>query len=235
VVARALFELARHPLMGRLVGLGFTHGSALLPVRRVLTTEQVIVFHHPRPAWPGHLLIVPKHPIPTLRHLAAGDNAAYLPAILAVAQRVVVALGLTERGFVLCANGGPRQEVGQVHFHLYTDRHEVDPWPGAWPVAGPRDDAGLLVLPHPRPTWETHLLIAPEPALPSLTRLPAATLAHLPPLLAPLARLDDQHRLTARGYSVLIQEDDAPSRARLVLHVIAGQRLRPSPGTQDRS
>jgi histidine triad (HIT) family protein len=224
MVARALFELARHPLMGRLVGLGFAHGSALLPVRRVLTTERVIVFHHPRPAWPGHLLIVPKHPIPTLRHLAAADNAAYLPAILTAAQLAVAARDLTERGFVLCANGGPRQEVGQVHFHLYTDWHEVDPWPGGWPVAGPRDDAGLLVLPHPRPTWETHLLIAPEPALPPLTRLPAAELTRLPPLLAPLARLDERYRLTARGYSVIIQEDDLASRDRLALHVIAGPR-----------
>lgn len=52
MIPRALFALAKRPLLGTVVGHGFRYGSGLLPVNRVLETEQIIAFYHPKPAWP---------------------------------------------------------------------------------------------------------------------------------------------------------------------------------------
>ena len=226
MIARVLFQLARRPALGRAVGLGFAHGSGLLPVRRVLTTDRVLVFYHPKPAWPRHLLLVPKRPIGTLLDLAAPGNAAYLPAILLAARCVIADLGLGQGRYVLCANGGPRQDVRQVHFHLFTDHHYVNPFAGQPPATlddALQADPATAVFPHPDPNWETHLLICPRPDLPPLAGLTEATEAAQRRLLAPLARLNARFDLTRRGYTVFIEEA-GPEAGRLLLHVTAGER-----------
>jgi histidine triad (HIT) family protein len=222
VVGRALFELAKHPLVGRAVGVGFANGSALLPVRRVVVTDRMIAFYHPKPAWRDHILIVPKRPIRTLLDLAAPANAPYVAAIMLAARRIVNDLGLREHGYVLCANGGPRQEVMQVHFHLFTGQRYVRPFDGEPPpmslVAAPEP----AVFPHPRPNWETHLLICPRRPLPPLADLTLANGPALPRLIDPLPELDARFHLTARGYTLFIQEHEATERRRLILHIAAG-------------
>jgi histidine triad (HIT) family protein len=220
-VGRALFELAKRPLVGRAVGLGFAYGSALLPVRRVLTTDRLIAFYHPRPAWPDHILIVPKRPIRTLLDLAAPVNARHIADILLAAGRIVGDLGLRERGYVLCANGGPRQEVMQIHFHLFTGRRYVRPFDGEPPAASLVADLALAFFPHPRPNWETHLLILPRRPLPPPADLTPADGPALPRLIGPLPDLDGRFHLTARGYTLFIQEHE-PVERRLVLHIAAG-------------
>jgi histidine triad (HIT) family protein len=222
LVGRALFELAKRPLVGRAVGLGFAYGSALLPVRRVLATDRLIAFYHPKPAWQDHILIVPKRPIRTLLHLAAPENSRSFAEIMLAARRIVGDLGLRERGYVLCANGGPRQEVMQVHFHLFTGRRYVRPFGGEPPAAGLVADPELAVFPHPCPSWETHLLICPRRPLPPLADLTPADGPALPRLIGPLPDLDARFHLTARGYTLFIQEHEATERRRLVLHVAAG-------------
>ncbi len=225
MIARVLFELSKRPIVGRAVGIGFKYGSALLPVRRVLTTDRVIAFYHPKPSWPCHVLIVPKRPIRSLLHLTSARNAPFLTDIMIAVRRVIHGLGLQDRGYVLCANGGPRQDVQQVHFHLFTDTHYVNTFAGNLPDETIMGDPDIAVFPHPRPNWETHLVIAPRRELPPLAEITAAAGPTLRKMLAPLDGLNEQFDLVARGYTLFIQETDPAARQRLVFHLVAGLQL----------
>lgn len=93
----------------------------MLPVRRLRETRYVVAFHHPRPAYAVHVLIVPKRVVPNL--LALDD--ATLPVlhdVLRVAQQLVDELQLTAPGYRLIVNGGAYQDVPQLHFHLISGR-----------------------------------------------------------------------------------------------------------------
>jgi diadenosine tetraphosphate (Ap4A) HIT family hydrolase len=224
VIAKTLFALAKRPVVGRAVGAGFAYGGALLPVRRVLVTARAIVFYHPKPAWRDHLLIVPKRPIRTLLHLASPRNDAFFADIILAARRATELLGLQGRDFVLLANGGPRQEVQQVHFHLFTGESYVNPLGGPAPAETLLPDPEVAVLLHPRPNWETHLRLRPRRDLPPLADLTAGDAAALRHLLHPLGALDERYRLTARGYSLFAPEDDMAASRRLTFHLVAGGR-----------
>lgn len=120
-VARWLFGAARSPAAGTAVGWGFAQLSPLLPLGRLYETERVVVFYHPKPAYPLHLLIVPKRAVPNLRSLSPSD-APLLVEIVAAARQVVQRLRLDQHGYRLIINGGRYQDVGQLHVHLVSGR-----------------------------------------------------------------------------------------------------------------
>src|SRR5881227_3661472 len=119
MLSKVLFKLAKTAFMGRIVGTGFAYFSFLIPVKKVRETALVLAFYHPKPAWANHLVFVPKKSIGTLLDLGQPGNIKYVPAIFSAARDVIAELELNIVGYVFCANGGPRQEVGQVHFHLF--------------------------------------------------------------------------------------------------------------------
>ena len=114
-IGRAGLRIAQTGPGGRLVGLACAHASALLPVQRVAETGGALVFRHPRPEAPGHLVIVPKAALPNLCALVAGDRIDAWLALMAAA-RDAPSLGGGER--VLTVNVGARQRVAQLHAHL---------------------------------------------------------------------------------------------------------------------
>ena len=112
----------------------------------------------------------------------------------------------------------------QVHFHLFTGQRYVRPFDGTPPPMSLVADPELAVFPHPCPNWETHLLIGPRRPLPPLADLTPTDGPSLPKLIGPLPELDARFHLTARGYTLFIQEHEAMERRRLVLHIAAGQQ-----------
>ena len=116
-LTRSLFFLAKTRAAGQVVGSCFAHGSFLIPVKRLYETPSVLAFYHPKPAYPHHVVIVPKKAIPNL--LVLSEYPDYAMAILTAAQAIVAQFQWKHGTYVLCANGGSRQEVQQVHFHLF--------------------------------------------------------------------------------------------------------------------
>ena len=116
-MSKKLFELAKTPIGDLIVGLAFGKFSQLLPVRRVKETEKVIAFWHPKPFWERHILIVPKKPIKKITTIKEED-LPYLDEVFNVTREIVNELGWEREGYTLLANGGTRQEVNQLHFHL---------------------------------------------------------------------------------------------------------------------
>ena len=118
--ADLLFRLARTPQAGRWLGWVFAHMSFAIPVHRLRETTTLLAFPHPRPAYPLHILIVPKRAAASLLDLGPQD-AAFLSDLVSVVQSLVREYGLDQRGYRLIANGGGYQDVAQVHFHLISE------------------------------------------------------------------------------------------------------------------
>jgi diadenosine tetraphosphate (Ap4A) HIT family hydrolase len=127
---------------------------------------------------------------------------------------------------VLCANGGLRQDVQQVHFHLLRGERWVTP------LFGPRSSEYLLtsanwvVLRHPQPAWMTHMVVMPTPALPPLPRLQREHADRLASLAAAVPVIHRQLALGRQGYTVLIQGELGVDQL-LQLHLIAGEPIHP--------
>jgi len=92
--------------------------SFAIPVNRLRETMTLMAFHHPEPAYPFHVLIVPKKAIASLTDLDPTD-AAFLTDLYASVQSIVQEYELT--AYRLIVNGGEFQDFPQLHFHLISN------------------------------------------------------------------------------------------------------------------
>ncbi|KAB2866013.1 MAG: HIT domain-containing protein [Anaerolineae bacterium] len=121
ILARLLFRLARSRLGRGVVSWGLTHMSFALPVDKLRQTPTLLAFHHPKPAYPLHILIVPRAAIANLSALAP-DNTAFLTDLLTTTQSLIAEYDLERRGYRLICNGGPNQDIPHLHFHLIAEK-----------------------------------------------------------------------------------------------------------------
>jgi histidine triad (HIT) family protein len=115
-----VLKLARtHP--GRFfTGFIFAHMSQFLPVDRLVETGTLIAFRHPQPAYPFHVLIVPKKRVASLEALEPADSD-FLSDLYTTVQALVKQFDLGANGYRLIVNGGKFQDFPQLHFHLISD------------------------------------------------------------------------------------------------------------------
>ena len=95
--------------------------SFALPVDRLMETATLLAFHHPHPAYPLHILLVPKKPIASLTALDPLADARFLTDVYSAAQRLIEQFHLAESGYRLIVNGGKFQDFPYLHFHLISD------------------------------------------------------------------------------------------------------------------
>lgn len=91
--------------------------SFALPIKRLKETSHLLAFYHPTPAYPVHILIVPKKEIRSLAGLGEED-AGFMVELFATVQDLVKELGLEGRGYRLIINGGAYQDFPLLHAHL---------------------------------------------------------------------------------------------------------------------
>jgi diadenosine tetraphosphate (Ap4A) HIT family hydrolase len=128
LICRSAFRHRGSAGAGFLIRQSLGHASRALPIRRVAEAPHVVAFHHPVPGFePLHLLLVPKLSVPSVMHFTDGQRARMSEEIELLVPEALDRLGLSAAGFLLLANGGSRQDVGQVHFHLLTLGYELAP------------------------------------------------------------------------------------------------------------
>lgn len=115
---RRVFNL---PLLSRTIGWVFAKMSFILPVNRLRETDTLLVFYHLKPAYPFHVLIVPKKAVQTLADLDVND-IAFLKDLFFVVQNLVEEFHLS--AYRLIVNGGEYQDFPQLHFHLISNVYE---------------------------------------------------------------------------------------------------------------
>jgi histidine triad (HIT) family protein len=117
-MSKTLFKLAKTPLGDLIVGIAFgTPLNKLLPVKRIKETDMVLAFWHPKPFWEKHILLVPKKAISSITTLKDEDYT-YIEEIYKLTKEIVKELGWDKTEYTVLTNGGDRQEVNQLHFHL---------------------------------------------------------------------------------------------------------------------
>lgn len=91
--------------------------SGETPVEKILETETVLAFYHTRPAYPVHIVIIPKKHIESLVTLDA-NNPALLAEMIQVIQNVAATV-LAEHGACrVVTNLGNYQESKHLHWHI---------------------------------------------------------------------------------------------------------------------
>lgn len=88
--------------------------SGAIPSTLVWQNDEFVAFPDLHPQAPTHVLVIPKHHVPSL--LEANDPALLGKLMIAV-KAAAHALGLEKRGFRTVINTGP--DAGQVVFHLH--------------------------------------------------------------------------------------------------------------------
>ena len=124
-LASILFRFARTRPGNSMIRWSFAHATRFMPVDRLHETDLAIAFRHSQPTHQVHVVVVPKRPIKTLMHLS-GEDGDVLRDVFLTIQHVVSELGLETEGYSVIVNGGPRQDVEQIHFHVVAGADQVD-------------------------------------------------------------------------------------------------------------
>jgi histidine triad (HIT) family protein len=92
--------------------------SFAIPVKRLRETDTLMAFHHPKPSYSFHVLLVPKKAVASLKEFDSKDSA-FLTDLYSTVQSLVDEFHLS--AYRLIVNGGGYQDFPQLHFHLVSD------------------------------------------------------------------------------------------------------------------
>lgn len=91
--------------------------SGRTKVKVVKETDNVLAYHHTRPYWPTHIVVIPKRHIGSLLTLEESDSPVLLEMI-AVVREVATAV-VTEKGACrVLTNLGKYQDSKHLHWHV---------------------------------------------------------------------------------------------------------------------
>ena len=83
----------------------------------VMETDDVLAFHHTRPHWAVHIVVVPKAHIPSLTDFG-GHGIEQLHALLDVVRRVAAQVEREHGACRVVTNLGAYQDSKHLHFHV---------------------------------------------------------------------------------------------------------------------
>jgi histidine triad (HIT) family protein len=179
---RVAYRRRDSAFVGLLVRQAFAHADRLLPLHRVGESAHVVGFRHPVPGFaPVHILLVPKLSVRSVMHLTPEQRDQIAAEVQRLALDVVDSLGTAHTGFLVLVNGGSRQDVRQLHFHLLTGGYHLAPAPAALKPGVWTDVADPTQLIH-------QARAGADPLLAGLTHA---------------TEVDDALKLGRRGYSVI--------------------------------
>jgi histidine triad (HIT) family protein len=90
--------------------------SGRTPVIKVLETENVLAYHHTRPFWPVHIVVIPKSHIGSLLTIEA--ESVLLTEMIQVIQQVAVRVVAEHGACRVLTNLGEYQESKHLHWHV---------------------------------------------------------------------------------------------------------------------
>ena len=89
--------------------------KGIVPLRKEYESEAVLAYHHTRPFWPVHLVVIPKVHVASL--LTNDDNELLIDLLEAV--KSVAASVVDEHGAArVLTNLGRYQDSKHLHFHV---------------------------------------------------------------------------------------------------------------------
>jgi histidine triad (HIT) family protein len=80
----------------------------------VKETDNVLAFHHTKPSWTYHVVIVPKKHFLNL----LDTDSRIINEILSIAKEIIKEHKLDQQNYKIITNGGSFQDSKHLHFHL---------------------------------------------------------------------------------------------------------------------
>ena len=94
-----------------------------IEVKKEAETDSVLAFHHTKPNWTFHVVIIPKKHI---RRLADLEDPSVIAEIFSVAKEIILKYELHESNYKIITNGGSFQDSQHLHFHLVSGKPVTD-------------------------------------------------------------------------------------------------------------
>ena len=91
--------------------------SGRTAVDAVAETPDILAYHHTRPFWPVHIVVIPKQHVPSLTNLGEGDETL-LHALLRVVRQVAAQVEAEHGKARVLTNLGDYQDSKHLHFHV---------------------------------------------------------------------------------------------------------------------
>lgn len=227
MIDKTLFKLAKGKFLGNMVGLIFQYLSFTLPVKKVFRSKKILGFYHPKPSYKKHILVIPKKNIKNLIELSKHNNIKYLLEIWNSSKKIASKCFGENSLYVLCANGGKRQEVQQVHFHLFKDEKIVNTCIKLNDLKTVYSNKDINIMYNTNSNWETHLIMAPwyydvnkelDKQI-NINDLLISSIKSIP-------SLDLKFALVKNGYTFIYQENFGDmEKVSPILHLVSGKRL----------
>ena len=114
----------KQPFFYRIFIWMLNHAPFAIPVKRLRETDSLLAFFHPKPAYPFHVILLPKkaHPF----HFGPGVLPIHSWQTLSLPRKSLVG-EFHLPAYRLIVNGGEYQEFPHLHFHLISDVTLNDP------------------------------------------------------------------------------------------------------------
>src|SRR5262249_22946167 len=91
--------------------------SGRIQVVKVRETENVLAYHHTRPFWPLHIVVIPKRHISSLLTLGESDEQLLLE-LLSVVREVAAEVVASHGACRVLTNLGDYQDSKHLHWHV---------------------------------------------------------------------------------------------------------------------
>jgi histidine triad (HIT) family protein len=114
----AVMQIARTKPGRWLIRLLFDKMTFAIPAQRLRETSSLMAFRHPQPAYPFHVILVPKKAVASLSEFDSSDTT-FLSDLFQNVQSLVAEFQLS--AYRLIVNGGGHQDFPQLHFHLISE------------------------------------------------------------------------------------------------------------------
>jgi len=91
-----------------------------MPYKQIINGIYWEAVHHPKPAYPLHILILPKTPITSFVQAPKNFDDFY-PDLFNTIEQLIEMFDLDQYSYRLITNGGPNQSFPQWHWHLISE------------------------------------------------------------------------------------------------------------------
>jgi histidine triad (HIT) family protein len=116
-IQRLLKKAIKVPVLHRIMSRNILHALQVLRLTALRETPGWMAFCHPSPAYPVHIIIVPKKPWKDWLDLEVKDPEV-MREFVTLTQAMIRDFELTPAGYRLIMNGGANQTFPHLHFHL---------------------------------------------------------------------------------------------------------------------
>jgi histidine triad (HIT) family protein len=94
-----------------------------IEVKREVETDSVLAFHHTKPNWTFHVVMIPKQHVQRFADL---EDISVITEIFKVAKEIILKYKLHESNYKIITNGGNFQDSQHLHFHLVSGKPITD-------------------------------------------------------------------------------------------------------------